>query len=37
MSGNMIDVRTLDLNCKFPFICKQLNKIAEDFFDQAQS
>ena len=37
MSGNRIDVRTLDLNCKFPFICNQLNKIAEDFFDQARS
>lgn len=37
MSGNMIDVRTLDLNCDFSIICNQLNNIAEDFFGQARS
>lgn len=29
MSGNKISVRTLDLNCEFPIIAAQLNKIAE--------
>ncbi len=32
MSGNRIDVRTLDLNCEFPEIRRQLNRIAKDFF-----
>jgi len=32
MSGNKISVRTLDLNCEFPIIAAQLNKIAEDQF-----
>lgn len=34
MSGNRIDVRTLDLNCEFSVICKQLNNIVADFFDE---
>jgi len=29
MSGNKISVRTLDLNCKFPVIATQLNRIIE--------
>ncbi len=33
MSGNRIDVKTLDLNQEFPVIADQLNQIAEDFFD----
>ena len=32
MSGNKIRVRTLDLNCEFPVIAEQLNKIAEAQF-----
>ena len=32
MSGNRISVRTLDLNCEFPVIAEQLNKIAEAQF-----
>ncbi len=32
MSGNRVDVRTLDLNCEFSVIAEQLNKIAADFF-----
>ncbi|MCD8381795.1 MAG: 5-methylcytosine-specific restriction endonuclease system specificity protein McrC [Clostridiales bacterium] len=32
MSGNRIDVRTLDLNCEFAAIAEQLDQIAEDFF-----
>lgn len=32
MSGNKISVRTLDLNCEFPVIAEQLNKIAEAQF-----
>lgn len=32
MSGNKISVRTLDLNCEFPVIAAQLNKIAEAQF-----
>ncbi len=32
MSGNRIDVRTLDLNCDFLEIKAQLNHIAEEFF-----
>lgn len=32
MSGNKISVRTLDLNCEFPFIAAQLNKIVEAYF-----
>lgn len=30
MSGNRITVRTLNLNCEFPEIAKQLDQIAED-------
>ncbi len=33
MSGNRLDVKTLDLNCDFAEICAQLDGIAEDFFD----
>ena len=29
MSGNKISVRTLDLNCEFPVIAAQLDKIVE--------
>ncbi len=32
MSGNKISVRTLDLNCEFAEIAKQLNTIAEEHF-----
>lgn len=32
MSGNRIDVKTLDLNCPFAIISEQLDGIAEDFF-----
>lgn len=32
MDGNLIMVRTLDLNLEFDFIAKQLNKIAIDYF-----
>jgi 5-methylcytosine-specific restriction enzyme subunit McrC len=32
MSVNKISVRTLDLNCEFPVITTQLNKIAESQF-----
>jgi 5-methylcytosine-specific restriction enzyme subunit McrC len=32
MSGNTIDVRTLDLNCDFYGIAQQLNRIASDYF-----
>ena len=32
MSGNRIDVKTLDLNQEFPIIADQLNHIVEDFF-----
>ena len=32
MTGNRIDVKTLDLNCEFCEIKKQLNAIVEDFF-----
>lgn len=32
MSGNKITVRTLDLNCDFSEIAKQLDNIANDFF-----
>lgn len=32
MSGNQIAVKTLDLNCEFKQISKQLNTIAEDYF-----
>lgn len=32
MSGNKISVKTLDLNCEFPGIKAQLNKIAEEHF-----
>ncbi len=32
MTGNRIDVKTLDLNCEFCKIKKQLNAIVEDFF-----
>ena len=33
MSGNKISVRTLDLNCKFSEIAKQLDEIAIECFD----
>lgn len=33
MSGNRIDVKTLDLNCNFDEIKAQLNSIVKDFFD----
>lgn len=33
MSGNRIDVKTLDLNCEFPVITKQLDGIVEEFFE----
>ena len=33
MSGNRIDVRTLDLDCDFEVIRRQLNGIVEEFFD----
>lgn len=32
MSGNRIDVRTLDLNCDFSFIKQQLDSIVKEFF-----
>ena len=32
MSGNRIDVRSLDLNCDFSAIKEQLNSIAKEFF-----
>ena len=32
MSGNKISVKTLDLNCKFQDIAKQLHIIAEEYF-----
>ena len=32
MSGNQIAVKTLDLNCEFKRLSKQLNTIAEDYF-----
>ncbi|MCD8116605.1 MAG: 5-methylcytosine-specific restriction endonuclease system specificity protein McrC [Oscillospiraceae bacterium] len=32
MSGNRIDVKTLNLNCEFSVIAEQLNHIAKDFF-----
>ncbi len=32
MSGNQIDVKTLNLDCDFSEIAGQLNKIVEDFF-----
>ena len=32
MSGNKISIKTLDLNCEFPVIAEQLNKIAEAQF-----
>jgi len=35
MSGNRISVRTLDLNCEFTEIAKQLNTIAEDHFSES--
>lgn len=33
MSGNRIDVRSLDLNCDFSAIKEQLNSIAKEFFN----
>lgn len=33
MSGNKISVRTLDLNCDFKHIARELNKIVIDYFD----
>ena len=33
MDGNLIMVRTLDLNLEFDLIAKQLNKIAIDYFN----
>lgn len=35
MSGNRISVRTLDLNCEFTEIAKQLNTIVEDHFSES--
>lgn len=35
MSGNRISVKTLDLNCEFQVITKQLNAIVEEFFGGA--
>ena len=35
MSGNSISVRTLDLNCEFHVIAKQLNVIVEEYFGVA--
>ncbi len=35
MSGNKISVRTLDLSCEFAKIKKQLNEIAEEYFNVA--
>ena len=32
MSGNQIDVKTLDLNCDFNKIKEQLDNIAKTFF-----
>ncbi len=37
MSGNKISVRTLDLNCEFAEIAKQLNLIVEEHFGEKQS
>ncbi len=37
LSGNRIDVRTLDLNCDFPVIKSQLNRIVQDFFGESAS
>ncbi|MCC8014614.1 MAG: 5-methylcytosine-specific restriction endonuclease system specificity protein McrC [Eubacterium sp.] len=37
MSGNKIDVKTLDLNCNFSAIAEQLNKIAGDYFVGGQN
>lgn len=34
MSGNRIDVRTLDLDCDFEVIRSQLNGIVEEFFEK---
>lgn len=36
MSGNKISVNTLDLNCDFSEITKQLNNIAESFIESQQ-
>ena len=36
MSGNMISVKTLDLNCDFSMIAYQLNQIAEEYFSAEQ-
>ena len=33
MIGNRIDVRTLDLDCDFEVIRRQLNGIIEEFFN----
>ena len=33
MSGNRIDVKTLDLDCAFDEIKIQLNSIVKDFFN----
>lgn len=35
MSGNRISVKTLDLNCEFAEITKQLNTIADDYFSES--
>lgn len=37
MSGNRIDVKTLDLNCDFSEIKEQLNGIVEEFFEEVYS
>lgn len=34
MSGNRIDVKTLNLDCDFSVVKEQLDAIVEDFFDQ---
>ena len=33
MSGNQIDVKTLDLNSDFASISRQLNEIVDEMFD----
>ncbi len=36
MSGNRIDVKTLDLNCEFSVITNQLNQIVAEFFGKQE-
>ena len=33
IGGNKISIKTLDLNCDFEIIKKQLDSIAENYFD----